>query len=252
VRDESALAVGYVVAGLGPLTAVSVLSPLRDEPLSTGIVVLVLVALIGAAAVLAGPQAGAITTVTAVLSFDFLMVPPYGVLSFGSDPELWVVVLLVVCGVAIVVATARRRRSHPVGDTTPQPTPRPNASRHVQRVVLLIEQGADARDLISAVQAELTGLLLARSCRFEAGHDTSIRPCIERDGSVTGWGATLELPATELDLPVRLGRHVVGRFVIEPTAGAAVPLDHRIVAVIVTDHLAAALSGAKPIVPPRA
>ena len=250
MRKEFALAVGYVTAGLGPLAAMSVLSTLREQPLSTGVVVLVLIAVIAAAAVLAGPRAGAAATLSAALSFDFLFIAPYRELKLGSLEELWPVALLIAFGVWIVSVVRRTWRYDADNPVSPS-VPRPNSSRHVQRVALLIEQGADPRDLIAAVQAELTGLLLVRSCRFDLGHDVGSRPRIERDGTVSGRRAELVLPPTELEIPVCVGRHRVGRFVVEPTPGVVVPMDHRIVAVILTDHLAAALATGKPTAPPR-
>lgn len=249
MRKESALAVGYVTAALGPLAAMSVLSPLRDQPLGTGVVVLVLAAIIVAAAVLAGPVAAAAATLSAAVSFDFLFVPPYRDLKLGTADELLPATLLVAFGVWIVVVV-RRTWTHDVEDPVSPGEPRPNSSRHVQRVALLIGQGADPRDIVAAVQAELTALLLVRSCRFDLGHDIGTRPRIERDGTVTGHGARPSFPATELEIPVCLGKRHVGRFVVVPTPGAVVPMDHRIVAVILTDHLAACLAG-RPTAPPR-
>jgi K+-sensing histidine kinase KdpD len=250
VRKEFALAVGYVTAGLGPLAAMSVLSPLRAQPLSTGVVVLVLVAMIVAAAVLAGPVAAAAATLSAAASFDFLFVPPYRELKLGPVEELWPAALLIAFGLWIVVVV-RGTWTGEKDELVSAPPPRQNSSRHVQRIALLIEQGADGRDIVAAVQAELTALLLVRSCRFDLGHDIGTRPRIERDGTVTGHGSEPSLPATELDIPVCRGNQRVGRFVVVPTPGAVVPMDHRIVAVILTDHLAACLATGKPTAPPR-
>ncbi len=250
MRKEFALAGGYITAGLGPLAATSVMSSLREQPLSAGVVILVLSAMIAASAVLAGPRAGAAATLCAALSFDFLFIPPFRELKLGPLDELWPVALLIAFGVWIV-AVVRRTWRYDADEPMSPSVPRPNSSRHVQRVALLIEQGADPRDIIAAAQAELTGLLLVRSCRFESGHDTGSRPRIERDGTVSGHRAELVLPPTELEIPVCVGRHRVGRFVVEPTPGVVVPMDHRIVAVILTDHLAAALATGKPTAPPR-
>jgi K+-sensing histidine kinase KdpD len=250
VRVERSLTLGYVIAGLGQLAVVSVLTPLREWPEATAIVVLALIVGIAAAAVSAGPLAGAVATMTGALSFDFLFIPPYRDLKLGSDDRLWFVGVLLAVGTAIVTIT-RRRWPHTAGETRPSAGSRPNSSEHVQRVSLLIEQGADVRDLVSAVEAELLGLLLARRCRFEAATEVSTRPRLERDGTVSGRGLEDSLPAAELELPVRAARQVVGRFVVDPTPGAVVPLDRRIVAVILTDHLAAAITGRSPSVPPR-
>jgi hypothetical protein len=250
VRQDRALAVGYVTAAAGPLAAVAVLKFLREQPLSIPAVVLVLIVLIVVAAGLAGPFAGLMATVTAALSFDFVFVAPFRVLKLGPIGRLWPVALLLVAGTTIAAGVRRRWQYRDVVAVS-QPVRSPSPSLHVHRIALLIERGADVRDVIAAVQAELMGLLVARSCRFDSGPDAGGRPCIERDGTVSGRAASLELPPTQLELPVQLGRHRLGRFLIDPTPGVVVPFHHRIVAVILTDHLAAALVGAKPVVPPR-
>ena len=99
------------------------------------------------------------------------------------------------------------------------------------------------------MQAELTGLLLAHSCRYEAGEPTSVLPRIERNGTVAGSPALLPLQAEDLELPVSRGDRYVGRFVLSPTVGASVPQENWIVAVILTDHLAAAVISHKPAAP---
>ena len=250
MRRDRAFVIGYTTAAVGPLAAVSLLKFLREQPLSVPAVVLVLVVIIVIATVMAGPIAGFTASLIAALSFDFLFVAPYRILKFGPIDELWPAVLVLVAGVS-VVWVSRRRWHYSGSDRAAVQRREPNPSLHVQRVALLIERGADVRDLIAAVQAELTGLLVARSCRFDAGHTSGGRPRIERDGSISGIGAELELPPTELELPVRLGRHSVGRFLVVPTPGVIVPFDHRIVAVILTDHLAAALVSDKSAASPR-
>ena len=131
----------------------------------------------------------------------------------------------------------------------PSTRPGPNRSRHIERIVHLIEQGVDSNDLISAVQAELTGLLSAHGCRFEAGEPTSVLLRIERNGTVAGSPAFPPSPAEDLELPVSRGDRYVGRFVLSPTVGASVPPENWIVAVILTDHLAAAVISHKPAAP---
>jgi len=250
VGQDRAFAIGYTTAAVGPLAAVSLLKFLREQPLSVPLVVLVLLGIIVVSAVLAGPIAGLTASLIAALSFDFLFVAPYRVLKLGPIDELWPAVLVLVAGAS--VAWVVRRRWHYSGSDRAAAQPRrvPNPSLHVQRVALLIERGADVRDVIAAVQAELIGLLVARSCRFDPGHTGGGRPRIERDGSVSGVGTELELPPTELELPVQRGRHSIGRFLVDPTPGVIVPYDHRIVAVILTDHLAAAMASDKSAASP--
>jgi hypothetical protein len=105
------------------------------------------------------------------------------------------------------------------------------------------------------VQAELTTLLIARGCRFEPDDEAALRPAIprrlERDGSVTGRGLDPLLPGEELEIPVCLGGKRLGRFVVEPTPEVIVPLAPRVVAIVLTDHLAAAMSHRRVVAPAR-
>jgi hypothetical protein len=241
VKEEDAIVGGFGAAGLGPFAAVTVLSPLRDQPLIAGVVVLALITVIATATALSGPWLGAVATVNSALWFNFLFVRPYGVLKF--DGPLWPIAALLIAGLA-AVAMARRRRA-PAGAHPRESAASPPPARHIQRIARLIEEGADERDLVSAVQVELTGLLLARDCRFEtaveSSTDTAARPRLERDGTLSGLDG-LEPPDRELELPVQIGTHRVGRFLLEPTPGVSIPFDHLLVAVILTDHLAAAIA----------
>ena len=252
VRDDAALFTGYAIAGLGPLTVAALMTPLRDHPPGTVLALFVLTLVIAGAAALAGPRAGIIATVCAGLSTDFLFVQPYLDLKYRPERELWPAAFIVVAGISIAALSvpAWRRSGIPA-----RAAERQAPSRHIDRVVHLIDQDADVRDLISAVQAELTTLLLARACRFEpddlAGDGPAVRARLERNGSVSGRGSDPVLPSGELELPVQRGTQRVGHFVIEPTPDTVVPIDRRIVAVVLTDHLAAAIARRHPTVPPR-
>ena len=241
MKEDLALATGFAVAGLGPLTAASILLPLREQPYVTSIVGVVLIVVIAASTVLASPCAGAVATVTAVLSFDFLFVRPYLVLKVPSGDEVWPVVALLALG-SLVVVVVRRRWPPSTVDAAPPAGCNPNQSRHIERIVRLIEQDADPRDLTSAVQAELTGLLLLRGCRFETGKSSNPRPRIGRDGRVVGPDGVVPFAHGTLELPVRVRSRDVARFVLTPTPGVSIPLEQRIIAVILTDHLAAAIT----------
>ena len=230
---------GFVVAGFGPLATAAVLSPWRDQPL-TGIVVFALLVTVAVATVLAGPGAGALATILSALSYDFVFVPPYRVIKVEFDGQLWPLLPIVTAGLALGVVA---RRSWPPRSTTAPPlnSPPESQSVRIERFVQLVEEGTDHRDLISVVGAELTVLLRARSCRFEAGDVGTGVARIERNGSVIGYEADASWTHQVLEVPVRHGAHQVGRFVLTFTPGVSIPLEHRIVAVILSDHLAAAL-----------
>ena len=248
VSDDVEMAAGWGVATFGPFTMVAVLTPFRQEVHAVTFVVAVLIVLISAAATLAGPMAATFATIMAVLSFDFFFLHPYLVLKVDAEESMWPVVVLSLAGLC-VVAVARQRSRRSRRASNPSTRPGPNQSRHIERIVRLVEQGVDSNDLIFAVQAELTGLLLAHSCRYEAGEPTSVLPRIERNGTVAGSPALLPSPAEDLELPVSRGDRYVGRFVLRPTVGASVPQENWIVAVILTDHLAAAVISPKPAAP---
>ncbi len=228
-----ALAAGFALAGFGTLGTAVLLTPLRDHPLGSGFAVAASIVVIATSAALAGPAAGAIATIAAVLSFDFFLVPPSLDLKVGRAEDRWPVAALLIVGVGIVVGMRRRA----VSETS---APSPNGqgpSRHVDRVTRLIEQRADPRDLVLAVGAELTALLAARRCRFEPGesHRRAAATGALRPGGRRG--RRVGLPPVEVELPVHAGTHRLGCFVIEPTPEAIVPIAHRITAVILAGHL---------------
>jgi hypothetical protein len=241
VREDVALAAGFSLAGLGTLGTTVLLVPVRDHPVGPTLAVAALVLVVATSTALGGPAAGAMGTLTAVLSFDFLFVPPYLDLKAGHAADRWPIIALIIVGSGIVIAARRRaatvpRALSPVG---------PNPSRHVDRVARLIEQRTDPRDLVLAVEAELTALLAARRCRFEPGEASAARPRLERSGSVIGHGDEPALPPVEVELPVLAGTHRIGCFVIDPTPDALVPIAHRITALILADHLGRALAARK-------
>ncbi|MGH9187486.1 MAG: DUF4118 domain-containing protein, partial [Acidimicrobiales bacterium] len=249
---DFAQGLGFFVAGLGPLAVAGVLVPFREDPFSTGVVLVLMLSVIAAAAILAGLVGGATATVIAALSFNYFFTRPYLVLEIDSSDDLRPVILLLIVGLGTAALAGKRRASRGIEERAPQY--RPNESRHIQRVVGLIMQGADGRDVTAAVQAELTALLLLRSCRFEAGDTPARLPRLERNGTVSGRDLVpghrgLTLPEGALELPVQAGGRTFGRFVLDPTPNAWVPFEHRVVAVILTDHLAAAIASHMPSVP---
>jgi hypothetical protein len=250
VKDELAIFGGYGVAGFGPLVAVTLLSPLRDEPLVAGIVVFLLIAIIAAAAALTGPKLGAVATLNSALWVNFLFVKPYGILKPAGVLQ-WPILLVVLAGFTIVAIARRSRRAPVAQESDPRPTTAQDLppSRHIQRVGRLIEQRADERDLTAAVEIELTSLLAARSCRFEAGPvDLQREPPVvrlERDGTFSGPTGD----ADRLEIVVQTATRDIGRFLVDLNPGAAIPFERRLVAVIVVDHLAAAIDSRHPSTP---
>lgn len=242
MKEDLSLVGGFGAAGLGPFVAVTTLSPMRGKPLATGIVVLLLIVSIAVAAVLAGPKIGAVATVNAGLWFNFLFVDPTGILK-PADVLDWPTGVVLVTGSAIVLITQRSTSSARRGVRSPATAidPVPAPSRHIERIARLIDEGADQRDLIAAVQIEITSLLGTRQCRFEAGPTdagvTAAMPRLERGGTIAAGAGALE----RVEVPVQVGSRRLGRLVLDLTPGMSIPFEHRLIALILADHLAAAL-----------
>ncbi|MGH9119771.1 MAG: hypothetical protein ACRD0A_18425 [Acidimicrobiales bacterium] len=118
----------------------------------------------------------------------------------------------------------------------------------IHRVAEMAAQGREAADVIAAAQQELTELLGLRNCRFEAPPFSLPRPRLERSGTISGQthrrvaGRGFELPEEGVELPVLAHGQRVGRFVLDPSSGAGVTLEQRVVAVAIADQVGAALS----------
>jgi hypothetical protein len=228
------------VGGLAPVAAAASLVPLRPTMLSTN-VALVLVTVVVAAAAAGGRQAGAIAAVAAALSFDFFYTQPYLRLRIASRDDVETTVLLLLVGLLVGHVAARGRRARSSADASH------GEVRRIYRVAELVARGDDVSDVIMAAQAELTELLHLRSCRFEAPPFESGFERLERSG-VVSWRqyrlqrGGFELPPNGVELEV-LGRgQQLGRFVLDPTPGAGVSLEQRVVAVAVADQVGAVLA----------
>jgi hypothetical protein len=219
--------------------------PLRTQPVGNEVAFLAMVSVVGIAGVMAGFGGGGSAAVMATLSLDFFFSRPYLELKMDSADDGRNTILLLVVGLGAAALAHRQQAARSAAAR--MLADRPNESRHIQRVVDLIAQGLDPRDLISAVQAELTVLLLLRSCRFETGESTGWLPRLERNGMIsTGrpprHHGDLRRPAGEFELLVQAGGGTVGRFVLDPSPGTSVLLEHRVVALILADHLGAAIA----------
>jgi hypothetical protein len=231
-----------VVAAAAALAVACVMVPLRASLLNAD-VELVLVVVVVVAAVVGGLEAGVGSAVAAAFGFDFLHTKPYLQLTIDRRDDVITTLLLLVVGLVVgtVAARGRRARSHAER--------RRGAIQCIHRVAELAARGEDVADVVMTAQAELTGLLDLRTCRFEAAPfpaDANLES-LERSGAVS-WRAYrlheggLELPTAGLELPV-LGRgQLLGRFVLGPTPGVGVSLEQRVVAVAIADQVGAALA----------
>src|SRR3954451_5304558 len=143
---------GVIAGALGALAVAAVFVPLRDHMQNTN-VALVLVLPVLAAAVVGGRWAGAAGALVAAMVFDFFFTVPYQSLKIDDGGDVLTLVLLVVVALVAAEIGIRARR----GDRTARAAR--SELQRLFRVAELAAQGGDRDDVVSAVRAELIGML---------------------------------------------------------------------------------------------
>ena len=233
------MAAGCALAGWGPLAVAGMLSPLRDHPAVPGFAAVVQLILVVGAATLAGRGAAVIATVTAMLSFDFLMIDPVAVLKLGDVGDLWPAGLILVGGLCAAAVAARSHHSSTAGGALSCP------SLRIDRMARMVANRAGPLEVIAAAQAELGALLGAVECRFEA--DLRVLPACRLERNLRIVGATDHHGVT---LPVTLAGRDLGGFILVGVS-SDVPIERRLAAVVLADHVAVALARAASDTPSR-
>ena len=237
--------VGIVLGGIGPITVAAVLVGARSH-IQNANVALILVVIVVAAAATGGRVAGATAAVISALSFDFFHTQPHLRLTIDSADDVETTLLLLVVGLLVghIAAGAVRARVTAAESSVD--------IRRIHRVAERAARGDEAAHVLEAAQGELTELLTLRSCRFEAQPILTALPRLERNGQLDTrvWRfreGGFELPGEGVDLPVYGRGQQLGRFVLEPTEGATVTLEQRVVAVAIADQVGAALAAPSPV-----
>jgi len=237
---ERLLALAVVVAVAGPVAAALVMLPLRAQ-LRTSNVALILVLTVLVAAIMGGRLGGAVAAISAAVSLDFLFTRPYYSFSISSGGDVQTVALLLVVGLVVGEIVARSRRSHAVAR---------RSSREAERLRHLAELAAGGEStgrLVALVQSELTSLLDLKSCRFERPPFRSTLPQLRHRGvRVDAGQPDAGGLNSQLELPVRGGGQLLGRFVLTMPAdgtGIRLPPENRALAVALADQLGAAIAG---------
>jgi K+-sensing histidine kinase KdpD len=236
----------WAVASGGAAAAIllgAALVPLRSTLGPTN-VALLMTALVVVAAVGGGRIAGVTTGVTAALSFNFFHSKPYLTMRVADTHDVATIGLIVAIGLAVGQLTAvRARRTAEVRDHV-------GALRGLEAVSAVASAGSDPRDVLAAIRHELidaVGLVDARfESRLGSDPDTTVRPPLERDGSVhvnrriyTGRG--FALPAEGVRVPVPSGAEPVGQLVLEGAATTTVTVEQRRAIVAMADQLASSI-----------
>ncbi|MEU6379233.1 hypothetical protein [Streptomyces sp. NPDC046909] len=117
----------------------------------------------------------------------------------------------------------------------------------------LVQSGASPYAAVDQVRRQFVEILGLRGCRFEHGTLLGRPPRLEQDGSVTAGRAHWPLeqdgwPDGEIELRTSVGGRYLGRFMLLPEPGIApAPLQSRLAAVSLADHVGAALDTAGPV-----
>jgi hypothetical protein len=238
--DDQGVALGLAVGAFGPFAVAALCVPLRND-IAAANLALVFVLVVIAAAACGGRMPGAVAAVVSTMAYDFFLTTPYGSLKIDRTADLETAALRFVIGLfaSELMAFAQRHRH---ASTRSQ-----DEIRRLHELADLVAEGTDPRDVLSFVCAELLRVLSLRDCWFERPPFTTELAQIWRDGTIEGgrrrWVAgELSLPAEGVELPVVSRGRTIGRFVLIPDWSVGVPLEARLVAVILVDQLGAAFA----------
>jgi len=230
-----------VVAVAGPIAVAVAILPFRAD-LRTSNVALILVLAVLVAAIMGGRLGGALAAISAAVSLDFLFTRPYYSFSISGGGDVQTVALLLVVGLVVGEIVARSRRSHAVARR------RSREAEQLRHLAELAAGGESPGRLVALVQNELTTILDLKSCRFERPPFRTALPQLRHRGvRVDAGKPDGDGLNSQLELPVRGGGKVLGRFVLTMPAdgtGIRLPAESRELAVSLAEQLGAAL--AKP------
>jgi K+-sensing histidine kinase KdpD len=231
-----------VVGVLATILLAGVMSPVRTDFGNTNVALLLVVVIVGAAA-LGGRTAGALTALSASLAYNFFETDPIRSLKVEAGQDVWTVLLLLVVGLAVGELATLGRREHAL-------LRRERAGlHHLERASALVAERHPLQEVWTCVRQALVDELRLQSVRFEpaavarrAGH----LPVMGRTGAfrTTEMHWTLEgmeLPRGGVQLAVQAGNRFFGRLVLVPTPGRGSHPGERRLAVALADQLALAL-----------
>lgn len=242
LRDRIAL----VAALLAPLLVALALVPFRTHMTSANLA-LILVVVVVAVAALGSRAAGVVAALSAAAWFDFFLTRPYQHFTISHGDDITTTSLLLAVGVAVSQLAAHTRTLKLVTVTD---------AAHLARIhdtASLVQAGGSPYAVVDQVRQQLTEILGLRDCRFEHGTLLGRHPSLEQDGSVTVGRSHWDLdrdgwPRQEIELRAQVGGRYLGRFMLQPQPGTVVPpLQTRLVAVSLADHVGAALDTAGPV-----
>jgi K+-sensing histidine kinase KdpD len=205
LRSRPALAVA--VAALLPLVAALSLTPLRDR-VSTTTAALVLVCVVVLACTVGLRLAGLTAVVSAVVWFDFLLVPPYQSFSIANAEDVEAAVLLLVIG-GLVTELALWGQRQQAGLSRSQGY----LDGILGAAASAADPEADSSSVTASVAERMRTVLGADSCTFVPGGPPGpATALLRRDGSLSRDGRPLDVDHDGLptDVPIAVPVETAG------------------------------------------
>jgi K+-sensing histidine kinase KdpD len=229
------------VFGIAAIAVAGLLVPVRGVIDNTNVALVLVVVIVGAAA-LGGRLAGITTSVIAALAYNYFHTEPYYTLRVKQSEDIWTVVLLFVVGLAVgelaILGRSHRQKAQQ----------RRAGAQRLEDIAGLLAAGRSSEELWPDIRAALMEELRLADARFEPGasHDGDSLVEVGRRGGLDvremHWTQTgMELPRNGAQVSVRARQRTLGRIVLIPTPGQGTSPDERRVAVALADQLAVAL-----------
>jgi hypothetical protein len=235
-RDRIAI----LAALAAPVAAAAILLPFRAGWSNTNVAMLLVVVVVGVAAI-GNRVAGGLAAVSAAAWFDFFFTLPYYRFTIRGSADITTAVLLLVVGVAVSQLAARARRLQVIAITDA------GYLAQIQQTVSLTQTARSPDAVADHVREQLIGLLDLEDCRFEYGSLLGRPPRLEPDGTVIAGHSKWDveesgLPVEEIELRIFGNGQYYGRFMMKPKPGSKPSLQARLVAVTLADQAGRAFS----------
>ena len=237
--------VAILAAVAAPLAAAAVLLPFRASWPDTNVALLLVVAVVGVAAI-GNRIAGGLAAIWAAAWFDFFFTLPYYRFTIRSSADITTAVLLLLTGIAVSQLAARARRLQVIAITDA------GYLAQIHETASLAKSAAFPDAVVDHVKEQLTGLLDLEGARFEYGSLLGHPPRLEPDGTVTAghsrWDfEQLGLPGEEIELRTFGNGQYYGRFMLKAKPGSKPSLQARLVGIALADQAGRALASGETV-----
>ncbi|MFV0258652.1 MAG: DUF4118 domain-containing protein [Acidimicrobiales bacterium] len=224
----------YLLAIALPLVTAALLIPLRDShPRLTGLV-LILPVLASALTGATGPAL--VAAVVAGVGYDFLLTQPHYRLAIDDPDEIVAMIVIVAVGAVAGVLSSR------LAQAAARNNIRQNELDHLIGFVRSSGRKHTAEQLTDEAGAHIAAVLGAVAWRWRPGYHGGGTAVLVDTGGVVSHVPDLrpdraELP-THVEIPVGVGNHEIGRFVVTSRPGHLVSDEERTTAAAIATLLA--------------